>query len=316
MMSKKPMKIVINPAYSSIERFIWDLPVIFDKEGEVIYEGRNILKRYRIMGLDLVVKSFKIPIIINRIAYTFFRKSKACRSYEYAFEIMQKGFETPMPIAYIEEYKDGLLYRSYFISEYNSTAVTMRGYMDGSISASDEMLRSFAEYTARLHEAGVLHIDYSPGNVLMDTNPDGTYRFYLIDINRLRFQEISRKKALQNFDRLALSESVLGRIAKFYAEFRNFNVEDSVYLMNMYSDQFFLKRSFEYIAKALKKEHGWKAVLFGPLQQYFFVRRMRLLFCSEKKKNCFFKKERDLYRKYIQQSDLRGAINRLNHYES
>ncbi len=60
-----------------------------------------------------VVKYFKIPYFINKIVYTFFKKSKAQKSYEYALKI--KDF-TPKPIGYIEFYKFGLLDESYFVS--------------------------------------------------------------------------------------------------------------------------------------------------------------------------------------------------------
>ena len=52
------------------------------------YDGgvgnRNIIKIINIDGVDLNIKAFKIPNLINRIAYNFFRKSKAQRSFEYA----------------------------------------------------------------------------------------------------------------------------------------------------------------------------------------------------------------------------------------
>lgn len=57
-------------------------------------------------GLEINVKRYRVPIFINRIAYTFFRKSKACRAYNNAFEVIKRGFETPESIAYIEEFRE------------------------------------------------------------------------------------------------------------------------------------------------------------------------------------------------------------------
>jgi len=41
--------------------------------------------------------------IAGRIVQTFFRQSKAERSYIYSMEIQQHGFDTPEPVAMIEQ---------------------------------------------------------------------------------------------------------------------------------------------------------------------------------------------------------------------
>jgi len=43
---------------------------------------RNVIKIVTVEGEDLNIKAFKIPNIVNQIAYGFFRKSKARRSFE------------------------------------------------------------------------------------------------------------------------------------------------------------------------------------------------------------------------------------------
>ena len=54
--------------------------------------------------------------LFNRVAYSWFRKSKASRAYENAVRISQLGFDTPAPIAYLETYTNGLLHDTYFVS--------------------------------------------------------------------------------------------------------------------------------------------------------------------------------------------------------
>lgn len=66
------MKVVINPKYNFLTNFIYHIPGCFFKEGETIYQGRNILKKYDIQGYRLIVKRFKRPNIINQIVYSFF----------------------------------------------------------------------------------------------------------------------------------------------------------------------------------------------------------------------------------------------------
>ena len=94
------MKVVINPKYNFLTDFIYHLPGCFFKDGETIYQGRNILKKYDIQGYRLIVKRFKRPNIINQIVYSFFRRSKARRSFDYSLEVQKRGFGVADPIAY------------------------------------------------------------------------------------------------------------------------------------------------------------------------------------------------------------------------
>lgn len=308
------MKIVINPSYSILTDFIQHLPEVFDTEGDVIYTGRNILKRYQIQGMDLVVKSFKIPIFVNRVAYTFLRKSKACRSYEYAFEILHRGCDTPAPIAYIEEYKSGLLYRSYYVSIYDAASETVRPYVSGDIADPGNLFKSLACYTAKLHEAGILHVDYSPGNILFEKNPDGSYRFSLIDINRLCFKELTLDECFRNFDRLCLSVPASTRLAEEYALCRSLDVTETVNAINNYADLFFLKRTFAQASKKIKRENGWLTLFFGPLQKYSCIRLLRRWFALNRQSGWLFEKEVALYDLYLKEDDPRRVLKRKNHY--
>ena len=105
----------INPKYKYLEKDILNIPSIFDKTGTIIQDNRNVIKILEIKGLLLNVKSFKQPHFINRIAYTYFRKSKAYRSFQYANKLIENNISTPEPVAYIEII-DGLLTKSFYIS--------------------------------------------------------------------------------------------------------------------------------------------------------------------------------------------------------
>src|SRR5665647_2631733 len=94
------MKLGINPAYQKLEEFITCLPEVFERDGESIYKSRNELKVFEKEGLSINVKRYRKPIWVNRVAYTFFRKSKARRAYENALILLDKGFETPNPVSY------------------------------------------------------------------------------------------------------------------------------------------------------------------------------------------------------------------------
>jgi len=290
------MKIVVNPEYSSISDFIETLPEIFDKKGEIIYRARNLIKEFEVEGLKIAVKSFKIPHLLNRIVYTFFRKSKAARSYLHGLGILNRGFATPVPIAYLETYKYGLLHRSFYVSIYDKEKETVRCLMANNDNEDTvEKLKYFTRYIAEMHNAGILHIDLSPGNILMSKGDDGIYLFSILDINRLAFKHhISRKEALHNFERLCLSEEISTQIAKFYAGERDWNEKEVTTEINEYSDAFFLRICFHNARKQIRKEEGLFKSLFGPVMEF------------KRTKNV--ERKRALYDKYLKDHDIRNLI--------
>lgn len=225
------MKIHIRSEFLSLEAFLRSLPTTFEHHGETIYKSRNELKVFEQEGYLLNVKRYRKPILANRIAYTFFRKSKARRAYENAQLLLSKGFETPMPVAFIELSKHGLLNDSYFISFHCPYKRLFREFADGSsIVGREEIIREFGVLLARLHDAGILHLDLSVGNVLFEKLADG-YHFSLVDLNRMKFQRILQKKGCQNFERLRGNDDFFRLLAETYARERGFDEADCTQLV-------------------------------------------------------------------------------------
>lgn len=52
----------INPEYRYLEKEILNIPERFQREGEVIYKGRNLLKVLEVGGIKMCVKSYKKPL--------------------------------------------------------------------------------------------------------------------------------------------------------------------------------------------------------------------------------------------------------------
>ena len=230
------MKIVINPNYNQLKSFILNISNTFQTEGEIIYNERNVLKVYAIEGLEVVVKRFKKPHIINQIAYSFFRPSKAERSYEYALKLLEKGISTPTPIAYIEEKRNGLLKYSYYICISESQQSHIRKQMLG--ETNEEFLKALARFIAELHNKVVLDKDLSPGNVLFNEE-NGVIHFSLIDINRMRFLEkIPLKTRYENFKRISENAEVIKKLAKEYARVCGINEQETILAINKYVSRF------------------------------------------------------------------------------
>ncbi len=221
-------KIVLHKEYEKLHPFISSLPEQFETSGDLLFQARNTIKSYCVQGMDLVVKSYGNPLFINRIIYGNLRASKAKRAYKYALKLRSYGINTPQPLAYIEIKKGLILYKSYFIS----LKSTFRNHLydlctETPAEEVDKLVRGIAVFTAKLHDLGILHKDYSSGNLLYEINKHEVL-LQVIDLNRMRFGEVGLKKGCKNFERLCLNQEMLSRIAEEYAEARSFDKDQCV----------------------------------------------------------------------------------------
>lgn len=212
------MKLLINTEYAFIKPFLSNLPELFRLQGRTVYKSRNELRVIELQDLSINVKQYRIPIFINRIMYTFFRKSKASRAFEYAMILKEKGIGTPEPIAYLELKSKGLLSGSYFVSKQIPDFRMMREFADGSdITDREDIIEALGVFVARLHQAGILHLDLSVGNILFKKDEKGI-QFWLVDLNRMRFCPIGQEKGCKNFERLRGCEAYFRVLASSYAK--------------------------------------------------------------------------------------------------
>ncbi|MDR0769323.1 MAG: hypothetical protein LBE71_05415 [Dysgonamonadaceae bacterium] len=216
------MKIIINPAYGHLASFIESIPDIYDKEGASIYKDRNQLKVFEVGNEKIAVKSFRIPIFFNRIAYTCFRPSKAKRSYKYALILIEKQINTPKPIACIERKQNGLLADSYYVSTYNDYPGTLRELRYHPLEETRDLVSAFIRFTVDIHEKEVFPLDYSPGNILYE-KVGGEYHFCLLDINRMQFKPVDMETGAYGLRRLWGSEETIAFMAVEYAKIRKFD---------------------------------------------------------------------------------------------
>ena len=162
-----------------------------------------------------MIKSFQVPNLIDSYMQTVVGKSKSHLSYLNAKRLQQLGFRTPSPVAYGEVLNGNRLLRSYYMTEFISGG-DMRGWENN--PDNEPLLRAFAAEMARMHNAGILHRDFSPGNILFTGTPALGFNFYHIDLNRMTFDVKSRQKLLSMFGRLSTSRDAIKRLAGYYAE--------------------------------------------------------------------------------------------------
>jgi len=212
----------------------------FETSGITVLKGdRNTIKSLKIEGLHLNIKQFKTPNIFNAFVYKYIRKSKARRSYEYGNILTQKSILTPTPIAYFESSSWFGLKQSYYVSQQVNYDFDFRVLIhDLKFPNRVEILKQFTAFTFKLHEQNVNFLDHSPGNTLIVKTDEAQYDFYLIDLNRMRFETMSLKKRMHNFRRLWLSKAMIHIMSKEYSELSKTPLSEIQSGMLHYSRQF------------------------------------------------------------------------------
>ncbi len=237
----------INSDFSHLENFLLDIKLNFQKNQDFIHKARNEIKNLKHDDLNITAKSFKIPNFFNRLIYSFFRKSKAKKSYLHAAKV---GDFTPKPIGYIEFYENFLLNESYFLSEYFKYDFTIREpLLDKNFKNKDEIFRAFARFTFALHEKNIFHKDFSPGNILVKQK-DEEYIFKIVDINRMKFQALSFNLRAKSFSKLWANDEDLKTVSNEYAKIYGVDKE------------LFTKKTLHY-SRQLKRNMNFKKRLKG-----------------------------------------------------
>ncbi|RXJ94285.1 hypothetical protein CRU94_08915 [Arcobacter sp. AHV-9/2010] len=218
-------KLEVNEEFKTLKNFVKNIKIFFQKNNNTIHKARNEIKVINYENRDFVVKSFKVPHIINKFVYTFFKSSKAKKSYDYALKIEKF---TPKPIGYIEFYENFLINDSYFVSEKFDYDFTIREpLLDINFPNKNEIFKAFAKFTFDLHENGIYHLDYSPGNILIKKE-NGNFIFKIVDINRMKFFDLELSDRLKNFSKLWAKDEDLEVIIKEYARFLQKNEKELV----------------------------------------------------------------------------------------
>ena len=133
-----------------------------------------------------VVKRYKRPTLLNRFVYATLRPSKAERAFRYAYRLLDAGFDTAQPVAYIETFSHGMFDIGYFISRHvDLSDLTQLDGLGG--DERQRLLDDLGRHTARMHDAGIVDFDYNVHNILWRRDGSGGFRFTLVDINRTRF---------------------------------------------------------------------------------------------------------------------------------
>lgn len=217
------MKKLINPQFGflseSLDRFS-DIGY-FNTNGELLYDvGRNVVKRFLLEGVDVVVKRFGHITAFNRLMYGTVRESKAKRAYLYASKLRELGVSTPEEVAVLETYRKGTLKESYFVSVY-SDCQSLSFLHEFTFGRQElyPVLDALSIWIAEIHDKGILHHDLNVGNILYKELPDGEFAFQLIDNNRMTFhRHLTIEERLKNICKLSANFELYHYVMSRYAE--------------------------------------------------------------------------------------------------
>jgi hypothetical protein len=222
---------LINPKYEHLKGWLEQLPEDFERLGEVIYDGRNQLRVITAPDGSLVnAKRYCTPHLVNRVVYSLgIRQPKGLRAFRYPTLLLERGIGTPEPIAYIEQRHCGLLGLSYFVSVQSPLKHTFYEFGNAQEGTYEEIAEALGRFTAAMHDREVLHLDYSPGNILWDHDEHG-YHFSVVDINRMRFGKVDIKDGCAALCRMWGPKRFVELIARSYGRARNFDEDEAVRL--------------------------------------------------------------------------------------
>lgn len=247
------MKLVINPDYASMKEFIGNFPELFAAgEGEIVDSRRNVIRLFNTQMGDWIAKQYKKPVFIQRFIYSFFRKTKASRAFEYSLRLRNLGINCPEPIAYIEEKKVLFTYGYFIYLKCNDPFVYPQ--LVEKKDYDRDLASAVAGYLAEIHAKGVIHGDMNLTNILYRKDDDH-YDFTVIDVNRCKFKrELTKADCYKDLRRVSHRRDLYEYIIAKYASLRGWSAGKAVDKALKYLDEFEAKESFKGAWKNMKKK--------------------------------------------------------------
>jgi tRNA A-37 threonylcarbamoyl transferase component Bud32 len=138
----------------------------------------------------------------------WFRRGKGRNEGKRSEVLAAIGIPTIYPIALGERRKRKFLFENYLVSWEIPGTIPLDEFLESHLDEMAEparsavrqrLAKSLAVLTARLHNAGMTHIDFHPGNILVRLGPDDVPELSIIDLDALRqSSRLSWAKAQQN----------------------------------------------------------------------------------------------------------------------
>jgi hypothetical protein len=166
---------------------------------KILKKSRNVLAQVPAPdrpGDRLLLKIFPLQGVIGALQ-SGWRPSKARKAWTIGWSLVDRGFSTPTPRLALELHSGWRLLASALWVDWIPGRRQLRELLipwrdrprpEEESAACHQFLRALAPHLRRLHDAGVLHRDFSGGNVLVGDRPGD---FLLVDVNRARIRATS-----------------------------------------------------------------------------------------------------------------------------
>ncbi len=235
------MKIIVHPDYQPLLSTLGDIVNGKYSVEHVYCNRRNTVERVVLPdGRKVVVKRYKMPNSINRWVYGVLRKSKARRAYEFGLLLIEKGVDTPKPIAYMEQRLHGAMTWSWSVSEYVDATPFSELYAslrqlaaEGDTQAEQQIQKlrqSLTQYVVQLEEKNVVPGDFNHANILV-TEVEDDYHFSLVDINRMHIdKQATLHSTMKMYSQFCRSYQDALDFLPLYAEARNIDYDKCMYI--------------------------------------------------------------------------------------
>ena len=156
---------------------------------------------------SIYVKHFLVPDV-RAMARQWFRRGKGRNEGRRAIKLRAIGVDTIDPIAPGEQRKRAFLFENYLITLAIPKTIPLDEYVERVLprlprnreaKVRQSLARAIAELTAHLHDAGFIHQDFHPGNVLVRFDHDDRPHLSLIDLDALRtMRRVGWRAAMKN----------------------------------------------------------------------------------------------------------------------
>lgn len=246
--------IILSPDFPQAGEWMESLPKVFEREGELLFRRRNILKQFASPCGVVVAKKYKMPGFPGRVFQEWIHPSKAHLAFDNSKRLLSLGIDTPAPVGFHFRRKGLILKEEYYVclKEELPTALSLIRKGNGIDGALADALASHIAY---MHSKGVRHNDLTLSNFLVERNSEG-FRFSMVDTDRCTFHEsMSSLQCFWDLRRVSRDKEVHRRIMRSYAICRGWNPEKTLRKVD------FLKAIFEMRKKLLFASRDLRALL-------------------------------------------------------
>ena len=148
----------------------------------------------------IYIKHFLVPDY-RAMFRQWFRRGKGRNEGKRSQFLAEIGVPTIHPIALGEQRKRNFLFENYLITWEIPGTIPLDEFLENHLELHPEPLRSqirqrlatsLAVLTARLHNAGMTHIDFHPGNILVRLDSEQMPVLTMIDLDALRHEQAAQ----------------------------------------------------------------------------------------------------------------------------